>query len=286
MALLDVVGQVIAVVVACHLLGVILVLDSETVWAARRTIPSNLTTVAPEFGLLVVVLAINGLVRDVSVELSWIIGANITGHIFALEGQFVAYLQSVANPPLTAYFSFVYVFGYIFLLTFPLVAYLLHAESRPVRVLLVTYILNYTIGLCCYVLFVAYGPRNFMPELVGSLLFTSWPQSQLLTSQVNVNTNVFPSLHTSLSVTVALLAYRFRDIHRRWIPVAGLLAASIAVSTMYLGIHWLTDVVAGILVAAVSVAVAFRITAEGESDRHQRFGVPTTISRWFENIDR
>lgn len=286
MALLDIVGQVIAVVIACHLLGVILVLDFRALWSDRQNFRSNLSTVAPEFGLLVIVLAINGLIRDVSVELSWIIGSNITRYIFTLEGQFVAHLQSVASPPLTAYFSFVYVIGYVFLLTFPLIAYVLHSESRPLRVLLVTYILNYTLGLCCYVLFVAYGPRNFMPELVEPLLFTSWPQSQLLTSQVNVNTNVFPSLHTSLSVTVALIAYRFRDIHRQWVPIAGLLAASIAISTMYLGIHWLTDVVAGILVAAASVAVALRITAKGKSDRHQRFGVRMALSRWFENIYR
>jgi len=286
MALLELVGQVVAVVITAHLLGVFLLLDSDSSRSIRETIRSNLSPVAPEIGLLVVVLALNGLVRDVSVELSWMIGSNITGHIFALEGQFVARLQSIANPPLTAYFSFVYVFGYVFLLTFPFVAYVLHSESRPLRVLLIAYILNYTIGLLCYVLFVAYGPRNFMPELVGSLLFTSWPQSQLLTSQVNVNTNVFPSLHTSLSVTVGLIAYRFREIHRRWMPVAGVLATSIAVSTMYLGIHWLIDVIAGILVAAASVAVALRITAKRESDRHQRSIVRMTITRWFENIQR
>jgi membrane-associated phospholipid phosphatase len=285
MALLELVLQVVAVVVACHLLGLLAVLDPGALRAGWSRARSNLSTVLFEAVALGAVLSINGLVRDVSVELSWMIGVNITAQISGVEGRLVAHLQSVASPPLTVYFASVYVFGYVFLLTFPLVAYVLHSESRPLRVLLVAYILNYTVGLLCYVLFVAYGPRNFMPELVEPLLFTSWPQSQLLTRQVNVNTNVFPSLHASLSVTVALVAYRFRTVHRRWVPVAGVLAASIAVSTMYLGIHWVTDVVAGTVVAALSVAVALRTTASEGPDRRRWSGV-RTVRRWLESVGR
>jgi membrane-associated phospholipid phosphatase len=149
-----------------------------------------------------------------------------------------------------------YIFGYVFLLTFPLLAYLLHADERPLRTLLFAYVVNYGVGLVCYVLFVTYGPRNFMPELVDSLLYTAWPEAQLLTSRVNRNTNVFPSLHASLSVTVALIAVRFREVYPRWLPVAAFCAAAISVSTMYLGIHWLTDVVAGVALGGFSVWVA------------------------------
>jgi len=113
--------------------------------------------------------------------------------------------------------------------------------------------LIYGIGVLCYVVFIAYGPRNLMPEMVESLLYTSWPQSQLLMTQVNTNTNVFPSLHASLSLTVAALAYRTREVYPRWLFVAIFLAANVVVSTMYLGIHWLLDVVAGGVLALVAV---------------------------------
>ncbi|MEF8856139.1 MAG: phosphatase PAP2 family protein [Haloplanus sp.] len=264
MVLLLAVLQVAAVVVALHVLCLFVVRPSETATALRNA-RRNAREAAPMWIGLGAILAVNGVVRDAGVELSWLIGVNVTRAIHALEGSFVATIQSFATPPLTAYFSFVYVFGYVFLLTFPLVAYAIHDDVRPLRTTLVAYSLNYVIGLGCYVLFVAYGPRNFMPDLVEPLLYVSWPHSQLLVSQVNANTNVFPSLHTSLSVTVALVAYRFRALYPRWTPIAVGVGGSITLSTMYLGIHWLTDVVAGIALAALSVAVASRVTAHGGS---------------------
>lgn len=257
--------QVVVVVLLLHLLS-LPVFVSARHGSTVDVIQQNVRTVAPTGVVLGGILAANGLVRDMGVELSWLIGINITGYIHAVEGAFVARVQSLATPALTMYFSFVYVFGYVFLLTFPFVLYVLHEDHRPLYATLVAFILNYGLGLVCYVVFVSYGPRNFMPEMVGSLLYTSWPRAQLLTSQVNANTNVFPSLHTSLSVTVAFLAYRFRTVSWRWFPIATVGAASVTVSTMYLGIHWLTDVVGGILLAAVCVAVGVRMTTESHDE--------------------
>lgn len=264
MSLLDVVARVVAVVAGLHLLSVPLFVGAAPLRTARRTVPRTLREVAAPLGALAALLAVNGTVRRIGVELSWVIGLNITGAIYAVEGTFVAAVQSLATPLATSYFAFVYVFGYVYLLTFPLLASLLRGEVPALRQLLVAYGVNYGLGLCCYVLFVAYGPRNLMPELVESLLYTSWPGVQALTSEVNVNTNVFPSLHASLSVTVALLAYRRRAREPAWAAVAAGLAASIVVSTMYLGIHWATDVLVGVALAAVSVAAAERVDERAE----------------------
>ncbi|USZ69362.1 phosphatase PAP2 family protein [Halorussus salilacus] len=221
------------------------------------TARQRLRAVGPYVAVLVALLAVNSVVRDLGPEFSWIVGYNVTGIIHAIEGQFVAHLQStLASPMLTAYFSYVYVYGYAFLLIFPVVAYFALEDTEPLRQTIVAYSLNYGIGVLCYLAFIAYGPRNLMPEMVEGLLFTTYPEYKLLTAEVNSNTNVFPSLHTSLSVTVALLAARTREVYRGWFYVATLLAASITFSTMYLGIHWGTDVIAGILVAVGSVRYA------------------------------
>jgi len=71
----------------------------------------------------------------------------------------------------------------------------------------------------------------------------------------------FPSAHTSMSLAVygflALLIARELHVTRRWLPysVAGLLVTAIALSRLYLGIHWFSDVFAGALLGLIWVAL-------------------------------
>jgi len=90
-------------------------------------------------------------------------------------------------------------------------------------------------------------------------LYDTNPEYQYLTREVNTSTNVFPSLHTSLSATVAAFAWQTRSEFPKWLPVAVVLAASVAISTMYLGIHWGIDVTAGLLLAALCVTLSHRL---------------------------
>jgi len=273
---LDVLASLVVAVLALHAIALVGIVGRERLAVARANVERNVRESWGVAVVLAVVLALNKVVRDVGVELSWLVGARITGGIYDIEGTFVASVQSLASAELTWFFGGMYVYGYVFLLTFPLVAYVIETNWRPLRELLVAYVVNYGVGLACYVAFVAYGPRNFMPELVESLLYVQWPDVQLLTSRVNRNTNVFPSLHASLSATVALVAARHRSTYPRWLPVAVVSAASIAAATLYLGIHWLTDVLAGLALAYGAVAFAGRYVArDGQVDPDAPNG-PTT----------
>lgn len=261
MTLLSIVVELAVVVTGLLVLTTVLVLESP--WILREQLPTRgqVRGHLPYVVLLASVLVVNSVARRFGADVSWLLGWNVTGYLYAIEGGFVPWLQSFATPPMTAFFSAVYIYGYVYLLVFPLLAYVLHDDPIPFREAAIAYSLNYAIGLAAYLLFVSYGPRNFLPELVDPLLYTAWPRSQLLVSEVNQNTNVFPSLHTSLSITVALLAYRTRDRYARWQWVAVPLAASVVVSTMYLGIHWGVDVLAGALLAVVSVLGAVRFVS-------------------------
>jgi membrane-associated phospholipid phosphatase len=259
MALIGVLSRVAVVAALLVGAGLVVLVGPARLRDGVRDVTSNVRDVAPAAVVLAAVLGMNRVVRDAGIDLSWILGLRLTRRIHAIEGGFVPALQSLATPPVTAYFEAIYIHGYVFVLVFPVAAFLFHEDDQPLREHLVAYSLNYGIGVVCYVLIVAYGPRNFFaPGTVESLLYTNWPESQLLTSQVNTNTNVFPSLHASLSTTVALFAYRFRGIYPRWAPVAAVLAVSVVISTMYLGIHWATDVLAGVVLAAGSVVLATR----------------------------
>lgn len=254
--LADIILRLVLVVITAIILGLVFIVRPNGLPRDVSTWYNRIVAVLPELTILGSILAINSYARQYGPEVSWVIGWEITDSIYQLEGGLIIWIQGFATPPVTTYFSRIYVYGYVFLLVFPIIAYLALSDSRPVRTLLLAYGLNYLIGLMIYTITIAYGPRNLLPELVEPLMYTTFPEYQELTRQVNRRTNVFPSLHTSLSVTVLLMAYLTRDRYPRWLLVAAIIGVSVVISTMYLGIHWATDVLAGVLLAFVSVAIA------------------------------
>jgi membrane-associated phospholipid phosphatase len=271
-----VLGTVVVVTIALVAVGAVVIVGSSRLRAMVRQRRERGRAALPYLAVLLSVLAINSQARSAVRELSWSIGIELTVAIYALEGDLVPWLQSHATPPLTAFFSAQYIYGYVFLLVFPLLAYLALSDREPFRWLCLAYTYNYAFGLVLYVLLVAYGPRNLLPGNVESLLYTFWPESQLLTTQMNTNTNVFPSLHTSLSTTVVLVAYRTREAYPVWLYLSAGIAVSIVCATLYLGIHWGTDALAGTVLAVASVTAAHRfdpvrfITERIENDRTKR----------------
>ncbi|PSQ57648.1 inositol phosphorylceramide synthase [Halobacteriales archaeon SW_8_68_21] len=256
---LSVLTSVVAWVAAMSAVASAVVIGPARLRAAWGGLRERIWDVRQAAAVLGVVLIASAVGRLWLLDISRLFGLQATAIIYGLEGGFVAWVQATfVTPELTAYFSRVYVYGYAFLLLFPVVAYLALPRTTALRRLLVAYALNYGIGLVVYTLVFAHGPRNVMPEMVTPLLFANHPDVMSLTSEVNVNSNVFPSLHTSLSVTVGTFAVLTREEYPRWTPVGVWLALSVVIATMYLGIHWLTDVVAGFALAFGSVFLAHR----------------------------
>ena len=237
----------------------------------RRTIATldrRIASIAPYLAVAAAVFLLKWVSHDERLRLSYAIGWEMTDSIYALEGTFVAALQNLVPPELYGFFSGMYMFGFSYLLfTGAILAFALPSQRR-FKELLVAYLLNYSLGAVCYTLFVAYGPRNWPPARVDGLMYELYPQTQELTAAVSAKTNVFPSLHTSLSVVVLLFAWRTRRTYPWWSLIAAFVSTSVVLSTMVLGIHWLLDVAAGALLGVWSVVASSRIVerVEGEGD--------------------
>lgn len=120
-----------------------------------------------------------------------------------------------------------------------------------------------------YITVPAIGPR-FLPSIVeaqtkpleGVWLFL--PLRQTLDSAEGITRDCFPSGHTELTLLVLYYARRF---HRRsfwWLLPFGI---GIIVSTVYLRYHYVIDVAAGALLAALVLLIAnpiYRLLARGE----------------------
>jgi len=266
-----VVGRLVLIVASLLAIATAVIVGRTRLTETRQSFRERFSSIVPYVGLLAVVLVANKVARDVGPEISLLIGVRITGRLQRMDGmllwplypndtpQVVVWLQSMATPELTAYFAFIYVYGYVFLLVFPLIAYFALPRPEPLRRTIVAYSANYVIGVVCYILFIAYGPRNLIIDQAEGLLYSQYAQYQFVTTAVNDETNVFPSLHTSMAMTAALLAWTTRDEYPLWVPTAAVLSISVLISTMYLGIHWATDVIFGTVLAWISVSIGTRL---------------------------
>ncbi|PAU85465.1 inositol phosphorylceramide synthase [Halorubrum salipaludis] len=266
--LLSVAGSLALWVGSALLVAGVAIIGPRRLYALWNDLRERLWEIRRPLAALVVVLLASAIGRSSLQTVSELFGLQLTWAIYALEGNFVAWVQATfASPRLTMYFSAIYVYGYVFLLSFPFFAYLALPRTTTVKRLIVAYALNYAIGLVIYTIVFAHGPRNVMPEMVTSLLFTHNPAFMALTGEVNEPANVFPSLHTSLSVTVGTFAVLTRREYPLWTPIAAWLAISVVIATMYLGIHWLTDVIGGTALALGAVYLSYRLVdEEGEGD--------------------
>lgn len=220
---------------------------------------SRIRTAFPFIAFLGGVLLVNALTRSTFHEISWWLGIEITHTILEIEGHLVATVQSaLLSDWATMFFSWIYVYGYVFLLVYPLIIYFLSSKLNAFKSISVAYAANYGLGLILYIVFIGLGPRNMIPHLVEQPIYTEFPHLQLLTSEINEYSNVFPSLHTSLSATVMLFAWHTRTEYPRWVPIAFFLGIAIMVSTVYLGIHWVIDVLAGLVLAWISYRIGLR----------------------------
>ncbi|ELY62180.1 phosphatase PAP2 family protein [Natronolimnohabitans innermongolicus] len=282
MALLDVLLELTLIVATMLVAATLAIVGPRRIVAAIRDFRWRLEACLLPLAVLAAVLLLRWSTQDVVQRLERrVLENNITPQLSAFDQAMlepVIVLQSFQTEALTSFFVFIYIYGYAFLLIFPFIAYFALEEMDDLSTLILSFTANYAIGLLFYTLFIAYGPRNLSPELFEGLLYTAFPQSGALTHEINQNTNVFPSLHTSLSMTVFFLAWVTREKYPSWVPVAGFLAISVALSTMYLGIHWFSDVVAGTVLALVSVYIGVNYTVEEIVD-----GIRTFVASRFQS---
>ena len=251
--LLLILATIVAIVTPLLILAAIYIIPRDRLRILRTEFRSRSIAALPFFLILGAVLAFNARYRMVLGRISEWIGFEITHLIVRLEGQAVVHFHNfVGGEWAIIFFTFMYVYGYVFLLVFPLIAYYFMPDLDLLKALTMAYTINYLVGSIFYTLFIAFGPRNRFPELFGETMHTYYPQLSLLTTQVNEFTNVFPSLHTSLSATVMIFAWYSHSYYRRWTPIALFIGTCVIISTMYLAQHWVVDVIAGIALAAVS----------------------------------
>jgi len=186
----------------------------------------------------------------------WGIGRELGFQLARAAHWFEASIAAEAYDSASAIVVYGYSIAYFFAMLALIVVTgwaLARAGREPFRVFALAIATDYAISLPFF-LFFPVPERWAYPESGAILLSDLWaPELIEIFRPISGLDNCFPSFHVSLTVVVVTLAFSYRLRHRWGALWIGLL---IILSTYVLGIHWLTDIVAGLATGILAVAVA------------------------------
>ncbi|WP_438347089.1 phosphatase PAP2 family protein [Paenibacillus sp. FA6] len=170
--------------------------------------------------------------------------ADFTPLIFGIEGHFVQALQQFFyNPILTQILVFFYVIIFQSLLIASIGVYMLDRNKLLVYATCFAIMINYAVAIPFYILVPVNEAWSYAPSGVVFHMLDVFPSFEEDYRPLSGLNNCFPSLHTSISVTIMLLAARSGNL--RWRIITAISSTVIVFSIFYLGIHWVIDMLAG-----------------------------------------
>jgi len=189
---------------------------------------------------------------------------DFTRKIYNIEGGIASVFQTIRNPVLDYYFAIIYMIGYPFLLYFTPVLYMISRDINSLKLVVMAYTIAISISLPFLLFFpvhdVWWASSNYAwysKNSVSFILGEIWPSYLSIFYKFTTLNNCFPSLHSALSAEMAYSA--IISGYRRYSFVAVAIAISIPIATLYLGIHWLLDVIAGEAIAIIAVMASLKI---------------------------
>jgi membrane-associated phospholipid phosphatase len=181
------------------------------------------------------------------------LGERFSQAFLEMEGGFHFGSAEQAGPWMVVGYSFSYFALFPLMLLGSVAACWRRESTGALRIFSVAVAVNYLMALPFFV-FMPVPERWAFPGAKATLL------SDLISSKlievvrpISGLDNCFPSMHAALSVLVILLAYWCRS---RWRHCVACLGATIILSTFFLGVHWIPDIVMGAACAGLSFAAA------------------------------
>ncbi|MFP4608513.1 MAG: phosphatase PAP2 family protein [Candidatus Aenigmatarchaeota archaeon] len=178
-------------------------------------------------------------------------GYRVTGWFYSIEGvSHVVWLQNTFNSDMMVHFSSVfYILGLSFFVSLIPPFFILRNEIDLFEEFSKALAVNYIFLLLGYFSLHVMVTSYYRPEVQA--LAYDIPQYRELILLTNRQTNCFPSGHISLPFSITLIALYSAKLKRLAI-VGAIFTLMTAFVVIYLGIHWLLDIPAGIAVAVVA----------------------------------
>lgn len=174
-----------------------------------------------------------------------LVSQNFTAAFQLIENGVVYWFSQHWASPLLYFFVFIYIGLYPFLLWFSLFYFIVLNEKKAMKTFSYALITIYAIAIPFYLflpitnVYTYYGLNSALDIVI--------PTVEQLFYTTTTNNNCFPSLH----VAVSLLLVKTVSLtnNKRFIYLTYFCTSSVICAVIYLSIHWITDVVGGILLS-------------------------------------
>lgn len=162
-----------------------------------------------------------------------------------MQESILLYFQKMGSPVLDHFFEIITMFGEKNILIAVIAWIFWNIDKKKGFILSFSLLFSLFINVVLKV--AIHNPRPFeiIPEIVGKRIHTATGYS-------------FPSGHTQGATTFYIVLSLF--IKKRWAHItAVILSLFVALSRLYLGVHWPVDVVGGLLAGAGAAVIMYRI---------------------------
>ena len=184
----------------------------------------------------------------------------MTPLIYAIEGNIVLYIQELfLSETLTFVLTHFYTAGYMFV-CYVSILYFVYFDDRYLadKVCLSSFFV-YAIAIPFFLFFNVRVTGQYIPDM-QPLAYNLTPEINDWFTRIDPFTNDMPSLHIGLPFTVWLVLVRY-DEDGRWNRYRNFLACFLvltAFAIVYLGIHWIMDIISGMIVGWLAVEFSER----------------------------
>lgn len=178
---------------------------------------------------------------------------NANAFMQTIPGNDAAFLWRHRVPWFSDVMGWIYENGFDMVVWIPVLRSLLAFDApKMARYALGAHILQFPMIMPFYTLFRVDEVWSVLGH--PDLLQRGWDDA----TRLNIGANCFPSMHTSVAYAILLLGLHERS--RAFRVMMTVYASSIIVSTMYMEVHWIIDVVGGIGLGHAAVKLADRVT--------------------------
>lgn len=172
-----------------------------------------------------------------------------TAVLTSIEYDIVAGFSSLWTPASILFFVFIYIILYPFTLWYTPLYSIITNQKQALQTLAFSLFFLYLIALPFYLFFPV--TNVYTHYNLPSALNTVIPQIETFFYTTTTQNNCFPSLHTAMSIIITRTIFITENKRFQYLGV--FMMVTVIISVLYLSIHWILDVIGGIIVALLAL---------------------------------